>query len=219
MLRVIVLLSGGIDSATLLYSVLKTGRVTRAVSFNYGQRHSVELSAARQVCAAANVSHTTIAIPRLSDALPNSSLTDRRVAVPEGHYEEESMKATVVANRNMILLAIAAGHAIAHGFDTIAYAAHSGDHAIYPDCRPEFIRAMRQALSWCDWNQVDLETPFSDMTKAQIVMEGHRLGVPFELTWSCYKGEQQHCGKCGTCVERREAFKLAGVPDPTRYAD
>jgi 7-cyano-7-deazaguanine synthase len=149
-----------------------------------------------------------------------SSQTDKSVPVPEGHYEEESMKQTVVPNRNMILLALAGAWAISTKSDAIAYAAHSGDHAIYPDCRPEFTEAMSDALRLCDWHEVKLMRPFlypTPMSKADIVKLGTSLGVPFELTWSCYKGGEKHCGKCGTCVERVEAFQLAGVEDPTEY--
>ena len=127
------------------------------------------------------------------------------------------MKSTVVPNRNMIMLSLAAARAIAVGADGVAYAAHSGDHAIYPDCRPEFADAVAAALRICHYTPIELERPFVDMTKADIVRLGAELGVDFSKTWSCYKGGEKHCGKCGTCVERREAFRLAGVPDPTEY--
>jgi 7-cyano-7-deazaguanine synthase len=127
------------------------------------------------------------------------------------------MKTTVVPNRNMILLALATGHALSIGAQQVAYAAHSGDHAIYPDCRNEFADAMARAMALCDWSQVELYRPFVDWTKADIVRRGAELGVPFGQTWSCYKGGNKHCGRCGTCIERREAFDLAGVEDPTNY--
>ncbi len=127
------------------------------------------------------------------------------------------MKATVVPNRNMILLALAAGWAISQKADAIAYAAHGGDHAIYPDCRPEFAEAMRHAIGLADWHRVELLRPFVTLTKADIVRRGAELGAPLGSTWSCYRGGARHCGRCGTCVERREAFALAGVPDPTDY--
>ncbi|NBQ03100.1 MAG: 7-cyano-7-deazaguanine synthase, partial [Opitutae bacterium] len=137
----------------------------------------------------------------------------------EGHYAEESMKSTVVPNRNMILLALAGGHALSLGFDTIAYAAHAGDHTIYPDCRPEFADAMDTALSLADWNTLSLHRPFVDMTKSDLVSLGAELDAPLHLTWSCYAGNEIHCGKCGTCVERKEAFALAKIPDPTKYEE
>jgi 7-cyano-7-deazaguanine synthase len=149
--------------------------------------------------------------------LSGSSLTSPNIQVPEGHYEDESMKATVVPNRNMILLSIATGWAVSTGASSVSYAAHFGDHAIYPDCREEFADAMNNIMEIAGWDKVSLNRPFSSFTKADIVKLGDELGVPFEKTWSCYKGGQIHCGVCGTCVERREAFELAGVTDPTIY--
>ena len=146
-----------------------------------------------------------------------SSLTNPFIEVPEGHYANVTMKATVVPNRNMILLAVAIGHAISLGYDAVAYGAHSGDHAIYPDCREVFAAAMSTAALLCDWREIKLLRPFVDITKADIVELGAELSVPYALTWSCYRGGELHCGKCGTCVERREAFELAGVEDPTEY--
>lgn len=148
---------------------------------------------------------------------PGSSQTSEDVPVPEGHYAEESMKATVVPNRNMVLLSLATAWAVSLKAQYVAYAAHAGDHAIYPDCRPEFFGHLGEAIRRCDWHKVEPLSPFIRMTKSQIVKEGDKLQVPFERTYSCYKGGEKHCGKCGTCVERREAFSLAGVPDPTQY--
>jgi 7-cyano-7-deazaguanine synthase len=153
----------------------------------------------------------------LNNLLGGSALTDPSISLPEGHYAEDSMKATVVPNRNMILLSLAAGHAISLQFDTVAYAAHAGDHTIYPDCRPEFATAMDEALKLCDWNTVSLYRPFVQLSKHDLVRKGNELGVPFEKTWSCYAGNDKHCGKCGTCVERKEAFELVGLLDPTEY--
>jgi 7-cyano-7-deazaguanine synthase len=164
-----------------------------------------------------NLPRKSLLLPDLGDLLKGSSLTDDSVELPEGHYAEESMKATVVPNRNMILLALAGGYALSSGFDTIAYAAHAGDHFIYPDCRPEFAEAMEKALGLADWNDLSLYRPFVDMTKADLVKLGKELESPLGMTWSCYAGMDIHCGKCGTCVERKEAFELAKVPDPTKY--
>ena len=127
------------------------------------------------------------------------------------------MKATVVPNRNMILLSLAAGYAISIQYDTVAYAAHSGDHTIYPDCRPAFADAMEQVLKLADWESISLFRPFVNWSKADLVKRGNEIGVPFEHTWSCYAGGEKHCGKCGTCVERKEAFELVGLSDPTCY--
>ena len=189
------------------------------LSIDYGQRHRCELQRAAAICAAIDVPHQTADLSAIRPLLAGSSLTSPEIEVAEGHYTEENMKTTVVPNRNMILLALATGHALSIKADQIAYAAHSGDHAIYPDCRNEFADAMAEAIRLCDWNQVELNRPFVDWTKADIARRGAALGVPFEQTWSCYKGGELHCGRCGTCIERREAFDLAGIDDPTPYAD
>ena len=218
-MKSLVVHSGGMDSTVLLYQLLQAGDEVKALSINYGQRHSRELEAARALCAELGVEHRVADLSGLSDLLAGSALTSSDIEVPEGHYAEDNMKATVVPNRNMILLSVAAGWAISSKYDRIAYAAHSGDHAIYPDCRNEFAEASDGAIRLADWHEVSLYRPFVDMTKADIVSLGAKLGVPFEKTWSCYKGQDLHCGRCGTCVERREAFYLAGVDDPTTYAE
>jgi 7-cyano-7-deazaguanine synthase len=208
--------SGGLDSTVLLYLLRKEGPV-HALGIDYGQRHVRELLAARDICARVDVPFVKVDLSGLAVLWPGSSQTDRSVEVPEGHYAEESMKRTVVPNRNMTMLAVAAGYALAHGLDTVAYAAHAGDHAIYPDCRPLFVQRLRDALDACDWKPLALLVPFLHKTKAQLVSLGHHLGVPFGTTWTCYKGLQKHCGRCGSCTERREAFVEAKVPDPTEY--
>ena len=217
-MKSLVVHSGGMDSTVLLYQLLQAGDEVKALSINYGQRHSRELDGARALCSELGVEHRVADLSGLSDLLAGSALTSSDIEVPEGHYAEDNMKATVVPNRNMILLSVAAGWAISSKYDRIAYAAHSGDHAIYPDCRNEFAEALDGAIRLADWHEVSLYRPFVDMTKADIVSLGAKLGVPFEKTWSCYKGQDLHCGRCGTCVERREAFYLAGVEDPTTYA-
>jgi 7-cyano-7-deazaguanine synthase len=220
--KVVVLLSGGIDSSTLLFN-LKMNYECYPLSIIYGQKHSKETDAASKIAFAAGVVDRLriLKLPQLGKLLP-SSLTDKDVPIPEGHYADESMKSTVVPNRNMILLAIAAGYAQGIGARFVAYAPHKGDHPIYPDCRPIFIDAVAKAIKlgtgWT-YEGVQLLTPFSNFTKADIVKIGNALKVPFKDTWSCYKGGLKHCGKCGTCVERREAFVLAGVKDPTVYEE
>ncbi len=216
-MKTVIVYSGGLDSTVLLYHLLDVGHEVAALSVNYGQRHVRELKAARDITARLGVRHETADLSALAGLLSGSALTDRSVEVPEGHYAEESMKATVVPNRNMLLLATAAAWAISLKAESVAYAAHSGDHAIYPDCRPEFTDALEQAIGLADWHRVSLLRPFVHLTKADIVKRGAALDVPFGETWSCYKGGEIHCGRCGTCVERREAFALAGVPDPTPY--
>lgn len=215
--KTVLIYSGGIDSTVLLYDLLNSGHDVQALSVNYGQRHSKELDCAKSLCKQLNVEHHVADLTALNPLLSGSSLTSPHVQVPEGHYEDESMKATVVPNRNMILLSIATGWAMSTGASSVSYAAHSGDRAIYPDCREEFADAMNSVMEIAGWDKVSLNRPFSSLTKADIVKLGDELGVPFKQTWSCYKGGQVHCGECGTCVERREAFQLAGVTDSTIY--
>jgi 7-cyano-7-deazaguanine synthase len=226
-MKTLVLLSGGMDSATALgLSIHKTVnecgepvRNVEAVSFNYGQRHSRELIAARNlVMYYGGLNHTIMDLRGAAMAFEGSALTGGG-DVPLGHYADESMKKTVVPNRNMIMLSLAAGFAISRGIEQIVYAAHSGDHAIYPDCRPEFAAIVGAAIQIGNYNAPQLRTPFIDMPKDRIAFLGSSIGVPFDLTWSCYQGEDVHCGECGTCVERIEAFRLSGVPDPTEYAN
>ena len=210
--------SGGMDSTVLLYKLKTEGDEVKALAMDYGQRHRKEIDFARKLAEGLGVEHRVVDLSSLSELLGGSALTSREIEVPEGHYAEDNMKATVVPNRNMILLSVAVGWAISSEFDRIAYAAHSGDHAIYPDCRNEFSDALDSAVRLADWREVSLYRPFVDLAKTDIVKLGVELAVPFEKTWSCYQGRELHCGRCGTCVERREAFYLAAVPDPTTYA-
>lgn len=213
----VIVLSGGLDSTVLLWSY-PSDEIACAVSIDYGQRHGArELRAARDVVRERGVPHVVVDLTGLRAALPGSSLTSDDIAVPHGHYEDASMRATVVPNRNMILLAVAGGVAVARGADVLAYGAHAGDHAVYPDCRPEFAHAMSNALALCHYTPVRLERPFVRMSKAEVVAHGRAVGAPMDRTWSCYEGGELHCGRCGTCVERREAFQVAGVPDLTSY--
>jgi 7-cyano-7-deazaguanine synthase len=218
-MKALVLFSGGLDSTVLATQLKAEGAETRLLSIDYGQRHARELKRAEQIAHALDLPHQVLRLPDLGPLLGGSSLTDEKVELPEGHYAEESMKATVVPNRNMILLALAGGHALSIRFDTIAYAAHAGDHTIYPDCRPEFADAMETALGLADWEKLSLHRPFVHLSKTDLVKKGAELDAPFHLTWSCYAGREIHCGKCGTCVERKEAFALAKIPDPTEYED
>ena len=218
-MRALVLFSGGLDSTVLATQMKKDAEETRLLSIDYGQRHAKELDHSQKVADHLGLAHEILKLPQLGQILGGSSLTDKSMTLPEGHYAEESMKSTVVPNRNMILLALAGGHALSIGFDTIAYAAHAGDHTIYPDCRPEFADAMDTALGLADWNTLSLHRPYVEMTKSDLVSLGDKLEAPLHLTWSCYAGGERHCGKCGTCVERKEAFALANIPDPTKYAE
>jgi 7-cyano-7-deazaguanine synthase len=211
-----VLMSGGLDSTVLAAYLKSLGHQVRCLGIDYGQRHRCELDAAVNVANALDVPYERLDLSLLRRVLAQGSQTGD-TPVPDGHYADESMKVTVVPNRNMILLSVAAGYAITRQCNAIAYAAHAGDHTIYPDCRPEFVAACEAVLWLCDWNPVLLHAPFLKQTKAEIVGIGARIAAPMHLTWSCYKGGEQHCGKCGTCVERREAFQLAGIYDPTDY--
>jgi 7-cyano-7-deazaguanine synthase len=213
---VVLILSGGMDSTTLLYWLLKKGHAVHALSFNYGQKHVKELEKAATTCKKLNIPHRIIPFTDDLKALVcNSALTDAGQSIPEGHYEAPNMKQTVVPNRNMIMLALAAGYAISNGIKILAYAAHSGDHAIYPDCRPEFADAMKTALELCHFDGgIELWVPFMNINKNDICAIGKELSVPYEDTWTCYVGAEEPCGKCGACQEREEAFAFAGIPDP-----
>lgn len=217
-MKTVAIFSGGLDSTVLLHELLADGDEVLALSVDYGQRHRVELHYAERMAKRLGCEWRIADLSRIGDLLAGSSQTSADVPVPHGHYAEESMKQTVVPNRNMIMLAVAAGWAIGRKADRLAYGAHAGDHTIYPDCRPEFVAAMRHVLGLADWHQLDLHCPFLGLSKADIVRRGATLDVDFAATWSCYEGGSIHCGLCGTCHERREAFSLAGVPDPTEYA-
>lgn len=220
-MKAIMILSGGLDSTTLLYHLMNDPGIeaVKALGVNYGQRHRKELVKASIVCKDLGVEYQIANLPSVRQLLAGSSQTSEDVPVPEGHYAEENMKQTVVPNRNMIMLSLALGWAISLKYDVVAYGAHAGDHAIYPDCRPEFIAALGKAALLADWHQVGIIHPFMTWSKADIVRRGGQLGVPFEKTWTCYQGGEIACGRCGTCVERLEAFDIAGNIDPLPYQD
>jgi len=212
--------SGGLDSVSLAHVLAAENRLSRILSFDYSQRHVRELDCARACAARLGVPFHLMDMRGIGTALDGSALTDD-IAVPDGHYAEETMRITVVPNRNAIMLAIAFGVAAAKGDTAVAAAVHGGDHFIYPDCRPRFTEAFAemQRAALDGYAEVALHVPFVHRSKADIVRAGAAAGTPFAETWSCYKGGEAHCGRCGTCVERREAFALAGIPDPTRYLD
>lgn len=215
-MKIVHLFSGGLDSTVALAHWLREGFELRPLSIHYGQRHSKELEYAKKICSHYKLQYRDVDLSSLQPLLQSSSQTGAH-EVPDGHYAEKSMKITVVPNRNMMMLSVAMAWAIDMKFDAVSFAAHSGDHTIYPDCRPEFIEAVHRCAQLCDWHQLQVLSPFVGKTKTQIVQRGVELDVPFELTWSCYKGRERHCGKCGTCVERKEAFAKAGLKDPTDY--
>ncbi|MBZ0335448.1 7-cyano-7-deazaguanine synthase QueC [Marinobacter sp. AL4B] len=213
---VVVIFSGGMDSFTLLHLARARGHKVHALSFNYGQRHVRELDAARAVCEAEGIPHKVIDIRAMSEVMSGSALTSD-AEVPEGHYEEDSMKATVVPNRNMILLSLATGYAITVNAQAVWYGAHGGDHAIYPDCRPEFVEKMDAVCRVANYEPVAVKAPFMALDKGEILAEGLKLGLDYGQTWTCYNGREKACGLCGSCVERLEAFATHGIEDPLMY--
>ncbi|MBI3578926.1 MAG: 7-cyano-7-deazaguanine synthase QueC [Ignavibacteriales bacterium] len=216
MQKAVVILSGGLDSTTLLYWAKREYNVS-ALTFDYGSKHNErERVASKKIAQRLNVPHTIIDLPFV-DELFKSDLLRSGGAIPQGHYEDDSMRKTVVPFRNGIMLAIAVGYAESIEANIVLYGAHGGDHAIYPDCRPEFLKSMSEAGRAGTYRGVEIKDPFMNLKKKDIVALGMDLHVPFELTYSCYNGGEKHCGTCGTCVERREAFQLAGVVDPTVY--
>jgi len=211
----ILILSGGMDSVTLLYQEQK--RIALAISFDYGSKHnSREIPFAKLHCKRLAIPHITIPLEFMQRYF-QSSLLEGGEDIPEGHYTDENMKSTVVPFRNGIMLAIAAGMAESRGLKAVMMANHGGDHAIYPDCRPDFVKAMDEAIAAGTYEGVRLVTPFTSITKGEIAAIGKQLGINYAETWSCYKGGEYHCGKCGTCVERREALAQAGITDTTKY--
>ena len=217
-MKVVVLLSGGMDSVTAFHDALRVHEVVAGLSFDYGAKHhGRELPMAAWHCMQAGVPHLTVPLCFVAEEF-SSDLLKTGGEIPEGHYAAESMKSTVVPFRNGIMLSVAAGFAESSGAEGIVIAAHAGDHAIYPDCREEFLEPMAEAICAGTYAHIELLRPFVAMDKAAIACRGAELGVDFFRTWSCYKGGEVHCGTCGTCVERREAFLLAGVFDPTAYA-
>lgn len=217
----VAIISGGLDSTVLAYLLHRSGAMLTLLSFDYGQRHSTELTYARRTAEALNAEHHVVDLTGLLALLTGSALTDNSVDVPDGHYSDAAMRATVVPNRNAIMLDVAVARAVSAGADAVVFGAHAGDHPIYPDCRPVFLRAFEQMAVTANEGfahpQFRVLAPFIDVVKSDIAAFGAQLGVPFADTWSCYKGGAVHCGTCGTCVERREAFEVAGVMDPTVY--
>ena len=204
----LIVLSGGLDSTTMLYEYSE--RIALAVTFHYGSNHNDrELVFAQLHCERLGIPHMVVRLPFIKQFF-RSSLLEGADAIPEGNYDEENMKSTVVPFRNGIMLSIAAGLAENNSLQYIMLANHAGDHTIYPDCRPAFVEAMSQATKAGTWNGVELLTPYTNITKADIVRRGMKLGINYDETWSCYKGEEKPCGVCGTCREREEALRDAG---------
>ncbi|MEH6395603.1 7-cyano-7-deazaguanine synthase QueC [Pseudoalteromonas sp.] len=214
--KVVVIYSGGMDSFTVLNKALQQGHEVYALSFDYGQRHVKELKVAASVCGKLGVSHKIVDISAINQLIGGSSLTDD-IDVPEGHYEAENMKSTIVPNRNMILLSLAVGYAVSLKASQVYYGAHSGDHAIYPDCRPEFVQKMDDVCRIANYDAVEIFSPYLNDTKIDILTDGIKMGLDYSQTWTCYNGREKACGKCGACQERLEAFSLNNITDPIEY--
>lgn len=211
----VIIVSGGMDSTTLLYD--RRDEIALAISFDYGSNHNArEIAYAEMHCKRLGIEHITIPLDFMHKYF-RSSLLEGADAIPEGHYADENMKSTVVPFRNGIMLAVAAGVAESRNLTKLLIANHGGDHTIYPDCRPEFISAMDSATNAGTYVGVRVIAPYTNITKGDIARIGKKLGIDYSETWSCYKGGEKHCGKCGTCVERKEALAYAGIEDTTEY--
>lgn len=212
-----IIVSGGMDSITMLYEY--KDNIALGISFDYGSNHNAqEIPLAQMHCQRLGIRHITIPLAFMPQYF-RSSLLEGADAIPEGHYTAENMASTVVPFRNGIMLAIACGIAESNGLRRVMIANHGGDHTIYPDCRPEFIHSMSQAMTCGTDTNVEVWAPYTTITKDEIARHGKTLGIDYTETWSCYKGGTHHCGKCGTCVERKEALQLAGIEDKTEYLD
>lgn len=213
----VIILSGGMDSVTLLH--YRKENISLAVSFDYGSNHNArEIECARYQCDLLGIEHLVIPLDFMGKYF-RSSLLEGADKIPEGHYSSENMKSTVVPFRNGIMLSVACGLAESRGLRHVMMANHGGDHAIYPDCRPEFVDAMSEAMRNGTYDGITIEAAFTSISKSDIARIGKSLGIDYSHTYSCYKGGEKHCGKCGTCVERKEAMSEAGIPDPTIYED
>ena len=213
--KIVALLSGGMDSTVLLHLLQHLGHDVEALSFNYGQKHKRELDYAVQTATKLGIKHTIFAIDQIFAQFgSDSSLLNADVAVPEGHYADITMRATVVPNRNMILLSLATGYAIANKLNGVAYASHTGDHTVYKDCTPEFFNPLKTAVENADWHPLTLYAPFINISKSDIAAIGNLLSINWDETYSCYNGGETQCGVCGTCTERAEALKEAQVINP-----
>lgn len=211
----LIIVSGGMDSITLLHEYSKD--IALALSFDYGSKHNAkEIPFAKLHCERLGIKHIVIPLAFVNEYF-KSSLLKSGDEIPEGHYQADNMKSTVVPFRNGIMLSIAAGLAESNDLRKILIANHNGDHAIYPDCRATFIDSMNEAISYGTYKNIKVFAPYTGISKADIAMHGKELGLDYAETWSCYKGGEKHCGKCGTCIERIEALNEAGITDLTEY--
>ena len=222
-MKILFIISGGLDSATALYELKNDHEIVEAVTFDYGQRHRKEIECAQKICSNLNIAHKIINIQNFNELLQGSSLTTPSIQTPHGHYEEESMKQTIVPNRNAIMMNIAAGYAISKNIHALGIGVHAGDHFIYPDCRPEFIKLFQDLADYStkaaiqDNRKIKIETPLINLTKKEIVLLGNSLKAPLQLTHSCYSGTDKACGVCDSCLLRLKGFEEAGISDPIKY--
>lgn len=213
----IIVLSGGMDSVTLMHEYKE--QIALAVTFDYGSNHNKrEIECAAYQCSLLGIKHLVIPLEFMARYF-KSSLLEGADAIPEGHYADDNMRSTVVPFRNGIMLSVVCGLAESYGLKHVMIANHSGDHAIYPDCRAGFVDAMSRAMQEGTYDGVTIIAPYTNISKNDIAARGKNLGVDYAKTYSCYKGGEKHCGKCGTCVERKEALAAAGIEDPTQYED
>ena len=214
-MKAVLIYSGGLDSTTLLYEYRDS--IALAVTFDYGSKHNArEIAYARENCKRLGVKHLVIPLGFIGEYFKSDLLLSGG-DIPEGHYADENMKSTVVPFRNGIMLAIAAGIAESKGLKRVMIANHAGDHSIYPDCRPGFVNAMSEAMSAGTYENITVYAPYTYLSKKEIAEHGKALGLDYTETYSCYKGGEKHCGKCGTCRERMEALRAAGIDDKTEY--
>lgn len=217
--RAVVIYSGGMDSYTVLHRVHRQGYEIHALSFDYGQRHAKELDIASCVCRALGIAHRCVDIRAIHGLIDRSALTDTSRDIPEGDYGSANLAATVVPNRNMILLSLAIAHAVNLGADKVFYGAHGGDHVLYPDCRPEFVERMNAVAGIANFEAVEIVAPYLYLDKREILADGLAMGLDYGETWTCYRGEALACGQCGSCRERLAAFAAQGVEDPLPYRE
>jgi len=217
MTKIIVVYSGGLDSFTLLNEAIRSGKDVSALSFDYGQKHNKELDCVEKFCAQESIDSKIIDVSSIKELFQGSSLTDE-IDIPKGHYEDDSMKSTVVPNRNMILISLALGYAVTKEAEEVWFGAHAGDHAIYPDCRPEFVEKMDAVARIANYSPIAVKAPYIAMSKTEILAIGLNMQLDYGLTWTCYEGKELACGSCGACHERLESFAANNVIDPIKYS-
>ena len=217
MTKIIVVYSGGLDSFTLLNEAIRSGKDVFALSFDYGQKHNKELHFVEKFCAQESIDSKIVNVSSIKELFQGSSLTDE-IDIPKGHYEDDSMKSTVVPNRNMILISLALGYAVTKEAEEVWFGAHAGDHAIYPDCRPEFVEKMDAVARIANYSPIAVKAPYIAMSKTEIIAIGLNMQLDYGLTWTCYEGKELACGSCGACHERLESFAANNVIDPIKYS-